>query len=79
MASGVPIIASNVPGLNNVVENAGLLFSREDDKELAEMIDQLLLNKDLYDSLVQKGLRRAEKYSIELTASRYIDLYKKIL
>jgi glycosyltransferase involved in cell wall biosynthesis len=78
MASGIPIIASDVPGLNNVVKDGGLLFPQGNDEELAQMINQLLSDKTLYDSFIQKGIKKAKQYSIESTASLYIDLYKKI-
>ena len=35
MASGKPFIASNVPGLSDIVGGAGVLFTFEDEKELA--------------------------------------------
>ena len=38
MASGKPVIASNVPGLSQVVEGAGILVDAKDSKELAKGI-----------------------------------------
>ncbi|MCH4829051.1 glycosyltransferase [Flavobacterium columnare] len=79
MASGKPFIASNVPGLKDIVFNAGILFEKSDSEDLAKKI--ILLNKDvdLYNEVVQKCKKRASKYSIKDTAKRYIEIYNSIL
>lgn len=75
MAGGKPIIASEVNGLKEVVEGAGLLFPKGDDKALAEKIMAVLTDESLYAELQAKGLERAENYSIEKTAEKYKSIY----
>lgn len=79
MAGGLPVIASDVEGLKQVVEDAGLLFPKGDDDLLAEAILSLLKNKDLYSLTSQSCRKKASAYSIERTAEVYIRLYRDLL
>lgn len=76
MAMGLPVIASNVEGLREVVENAGLLFNEGNERELAELINSLLSDNKKYDKIKQKCLQRAQEYYIDKTAFKYLKLYK---
>ena len=79
MAGGLPVIASEVPGLSEVVSGAGLLFEPGNENQLAEKIEQILSSENLYDQLKNKGLQRAIEYSLSETANRYMKIYKEIL
>ena len=79
MASGKPFIASDAPGLGDIVRHAGLLFPINDYNSLAKQIDKLLTNKTHYTQIVSSCLNRAEDYNIENTISKEIDLYKALL
>ena len=48
MAGGLPVIASNVDGMSQIVEGAGILFEIGNDEELSEQINKLFKNKDYY-------------------------------
>lgn len=60
----VPVIASNVPGLNEVVEDrvTGLLFNAEDSYHLAEQVNALVCNAALGEALVRQGKRFMKTY-----------------
>ena len=79
MASGKPFIASDVPGLHEIVEGAGILFEQGVPSELARDIMLLLGDKELYKSISDKCLRRAMKYDISKTADAYIEIYKSLV
>lgn len=79
MASGHPFIASNVNGLREVVEDAGLLFECGNAKELANLLLRLESDKDYYKTTTQKCLSRANEYDIHCVANKYNDVYKKVL
>lgn len=78
MASGKPLIASNVPGLSQVVEGAGYLVDVNNSKELAKAILSLR-NFGAYDELSRKSLERSKKYTIEWCANNYLKLYEREL
>ena len=76
MATGRPVIASNVPGLADVVEGGGIICPN-DSKELAKIILSLE-DKKLYNHTAEMCLEKSKKYSIENSAEEYIKLYNKI-
>lgn len=75
MASGTPLVASNVPGLSEVVGDGGLLFELGNEKDLVEKI-LLLEDKNFYLEKSKDGIKNSLRYSIENTAKKYISLYK---
>lgn len=76
MASGKPFIASNVPGLKEVVEGAGLLFEDKNDKALAQHITDLINDKLYYERIAKACQERAMQYDINIMVSKQIDVYK---
>jgi glycosyltransferase involved in cell wall biosynthesis len=79
MASGKPFIASDVPGLRDVVKDAGLLFPPGNEKVLAEKINSLLSDTELYEKVAKDCLNRAKDYDIDNMVEQYIELYIEIL
>jgi glycosyltransferase involved in cell wall biosynthesis len=75
MAGGLPVIASNVPGLSHIVEGAGILFPPGDSDALATAILSLLSSPELRSKLSQAGMEKANTFSIDQTADLYMDLY----
>lgn len=75
MASGRPFIASDVPGLHEIVEGAGLLIPDNDYETLAKQIKTLMDNKTLYEEIGSKCRKRAEEYDIANTAEQYNEVY----
>lgn len=75
MASGKPFIASNVNGLREVVEGAGVLFQPEDDKTLAEEIQKLSEDTEYRKKVISLCRQRAMQFDIKLMTSSYNKLY----
>jgi glycosyltransferase involved in cell wall biosynthesis len=78
MASGRPFIASDVPGLSEVVKDAGILFEQGNSEELAEKILELLRDKDYYDRVVESCQIRAAQYDIQTMIDKHIALYESL-
>ena len=78
MAAGKPVIASDVPGLAEVVRDAGLLFKVHDEKGLAKLIKKLAENEIFYEEIRGRCKKRAEQYSVENMISKYDALYKSM-
>jgi glycosyltransferase involved in cell wall biosynthesis len=82
MASGTPVIASDVGGLQFTVlpEVTGLLVPPKDDKGFAVAIDRILNNPDWQQQLGQAARKRVEtKFSWDGVAGQLSDLYIKLL
>jgi glycosyltransferase involved in cell wall biosynthesis len=78
MAAGKPFISSNVPGLMDIVKDAGILFPLGDEKILAKEILFLLENKEQYEVVAKKCKIRAAQYDIQLMLEKHIALYRKL-
>jgi glycosyltransferase involved in cell wall biosynthesis len=78
MASGKPFLASNVPGLKEIVEGAGVLFPCGDAEKLAEEINDLLSDRARYSEVVIACQKRASQYDISIMVNKHIALYKEM-
>ncbi|WP_369048786.1 glycosyltransferase [Tenacibaculum sp. UWU-22] len=78
MACGKPVVASNVKGLSDVVNGAGILFKKGDYKELAFHVRELIENREHYRSVSEACLERSKMFSIEKMVNEYVKIYKEI-
>ncbi|ESU27262.1 hypothetical protein FLJC2902T_19650 [Flavobacterium limnosediminis JC2902] len=78
MASGRAFVASDVPGLSEIVSGAGILFECSNPKDLANRIQELLENEELYNQTVANCQLRAQQYDIQLMIQKHIALYKSV-
>ncbi|MCS5420926.1 MULTISPECIES: glycosyltransferase [Psychrilyobacter] len=76
MASGIPFIASDVPGLTDLVKNCGILFKQGKTLELKGKIKEVMENKKIKEEVVARGTEKSERYSIENKVKEYLTLYK---
>jgi len=67
MAAGVPVIASDLNAMREIIKNgqSGILSEPEDHEALAESILRLMFNPSLYKKIQKNGREIAEKYSID--------------
>lgn len=79
MAAGKPFIASNVPGLKEMVGGYGVLFEESNAQQLAGIIKALSENEEEYRRVACQCHTRAMAFNIENTAQGYIDVYAKLL
>lgn len=79
MAAGLPIIATDVEGLRQVVADAGIIIPVGDEKTLAQEINHLYEDKSFYDMVQSNCIERSKAFSIKKTAERYLSLYNKLL
>lgn len=79
MASGKPLIASDVAGLHEIVKDAGLLYEPGNPADLAEKIILLLENKDYSEMIAKRCMKKAMNYNIEKTADSYCKIYQSAL
>ncbi len=68
MAAGVPVVASNVGSLPEVVGNAGVLVQTNPDSIAAGLQSILSSSKEKYNEYVKAGFIQVQKFSWEKTA-----------
>ena len=76
MAAGKPVVASDVPGLAEVVGGAGILFSKGDEKALAGIISKLASDKEFYEKTATACVHRSRDFDIRKTAEAYLAVYE---
>lgn len=79
MAGGLPVIASDVDGLREVVQGAGEIFPCGDYKRLAEIVTHLLDDKEYYEHVKNRCQKRAEEYDIQTMTKAYLNVYREVL
>lgn len=78
MASGVPVIAADVDGLRECIQDGitGMLVNMKKPNAVAEAIDALIADPDRRHSLAQQARTHVEQeYSRESMIQRYTELY----
>jgi|DewCreStandDraft_4_1066084.scaffolds.fasta_scaffold05151_4 phosphatidylinositol alpha-mannosyltransferase len=80
MANGIPVIAFNISGYNDVVSNLenGLLAIPKDVHDLTEKLELLIRDPALRQELGKKGLIKARNHTWEKIAKKNIAFYYKI-
>lgn len=78
MAAGIPIVASDIPGCNDLVQDSdtGLLFPVDNEEYLAKAIERMMKDKDLYDSVAGSAKKMVlSRYSSVRMAKEYEELF----
>ena len=79
MAAGKPVIASDVEGLAQVVEGAGILFPLGDDKKLADIIKLLIEDQTYYQQVAANCMERAKMFDIQKMVDAYNEVYEGLV
>jgi glycosyltransferase involved in cell wall biosynthesis len=78
MAAGKPIVASDVPGLADIVSGYGVLFKKGNFEQLSQIIDQLISDPIYYKEIAFLCRERAKQFNIIKTVDSYINIYKNL-
>ncbi len=78
MASGTPVITSNVSSLPEVVGDAALLIDPYEPDAIAAAIARVLDDKALAAGLSRRGLSRAREFSWERSIARVREIYAEV-
>lgn len=79
MAVGKPFIASDVPGLRELVGGYGELFEDNNAEQLAKIINRLASDKSAYQEVAAKCLKRSEAFDMNNMADGYITVYNNMI
>ena len=78
MASGTPVLTSNVSSLPEVVQDGALLVDPHDSSAIAEGLRQLLSDDRLRSQLIANGRKRAATFSWEVSVKRVLATYYRV-
>lgn len=79
MAYDTPVLASNIPVLKEVYDNAALFFDPKDIKDIADKIKDILVNQKLKDELIKAGTYRVKQFSWRKMAQETLKVYQSVL
>lgn len=76
MASGLPVVASNIPITKEILKDSGIFVSSYDASEYAEAVTEALNKKDYY---VKKSLERSKEFSFNRFREDFRRFYFRML
>jgi glycosyltransferase involved in cell wall biosynthesis len=81
MAAGLPVVASSVGGLRELVEDqvTGFLVSPGDERQLAARIVELLRDRERARTMGRRGREAAERFRSERTVEGYERVYRRLM
>ncbi|MFC0400939.1 glycosyltransferase family 4 protein [Paraburkholderia rhizosphaerae] len=79
LASGVPVLTSNVTSIPEVVQGAALEVDPYSIDEIAAGLERLLNDEPLRNDLIAKGLRRAAELTWESTVEQTANVYRSVV
>lgn len=78
MSCGVPVITSNTSSMPEIAGEAGCIVNPHEPKEITLAIEKILGNSDYKNSLIQKGIDNAKKFSWQAMAEQVLMLYNSL-
>jgi glycosyltransferase involved in cell wall biosynthesis len=75
MSCGVPVVASSIPIFKEVLDDAAVLVSPEDPKEIAAAMHQVLSNNKVSMLLTDRGIKRAGLFSWRSAALQLLEIF----
>ena len=79
MAAGLPVVASDIAPLREVVGDAGIIVTPRDSTELAKAIKMLIDDSSLRDAFAKKAKDRAKTFSIDRSVKAFESLFDTML
>lgn len=81
LASGRPVVTTDVPGCREIVENKnGFLVKKEDEQSLADAIESLIKDKNLRQKMGKQSRKLARsEFSIEKVVTETMKICQRLL
>lgn len=78
MSAGIPVTASDIGALTEVLGDAALYFSPNDPREMAAAMSRLVSDENLRRLLIAKGHEQTERYSWKTMVEQTLAIYGKL-
>jgi len=78
MASGTPLVASDIPVHREVAGNAAVFADPGSACAMADAIERVWSDEELHDTLVSRGHQRIQLFSWDRSAEKALALYKRL-
>jgi glycosyltransferase involved in cell wall biosynthesis len=81
MAAGIPIISTDVGGVKDIIKHQynGFLVKPDNANDFVEVLDYILKNKEIRDTVVKNASNFIKNYNIKNTQKEYEKLYIRLL
>lgn len=79
MASGLPLVITDVSGLREVVAEAGVRVPPSDPEALSRAVSDLLADEEKRFELAHQARERAQLFTVSTCADAYTKLYEKLI
>ena len=81
MAYGTPVLASNIPGLNEAVgeENKVRLIDFDNVNYWVKSLKEIVSDREKWNQISEVQIKRAQKFSWQSVALKHEALYKKLI
>lgn len=78
MACGLPIVTTKCEGIEELIDENGVVVERAEAGEIASRIEEIASDKAIYDKMSIAARKKAEDFSWSNCSLRYISLYKAV-
>jgi glycosyltransferase involved in cell wall biosynthesis len=79
MATGTPVVTSNVSSLPEVVDTAAMIVNPENVFDIARGIRDVLIDEELRERLITSGKERAAQFDWVTTAKHVLEVYRGVV
>ena len=78
MANGLPVVCSSSTCLPEILGQAAIYFNPEDEQEMAQVIKQVLKDKNLQQELTSSGFEKVKEYSWQKMGREILKVYQSV-
>ena len=79
MANGLPVVASNVASIPEVVGDAGLLYDPNDVEGMIRGINLIMNDNNIKTEMIKKGIEQSSNFTWEKSVEKLVNVYNFVL
>ena len=79
MANGLPVVASNVASIPEVVGDAGLLYDPNDVEGMIRGINLIMNDNNIKTEMIKKGIEQSSNFTWEKSVEKLVNVYRSVI